>query len=367
MNTVRDQTLSDIALPHTSVFGAITRQQNPVNVEFPFEALNTFITPNAQFYVRSHFPFPQVDPKKWRLRIEGHVDRPFELTLEEITKLPGQDQFSTLECAGNGRVFLVPQVDGAQWELGAVSNARWTGVPLAALLERAGVRAGAVEVMFEGADHGFAKEKPTPPDEIHYAHSIPMRKVPDALLAHQMNGEPLSTAHGFPLRVVVGGWYGMASVKWVNRIVVLDQAFRGYFRIVDYAYWTQYAGNPVHVPIEEMSCKAQISRPAKFEVIPRDADYTVTGAAWTGDADVIRVEVSTDDGKTFTEAKLLGEPVRHAWRLWTFNWHTPTQPGLVTLLARATDSMGRVQPLTRDLSHGTYIINHSLPCECVIR
>jgi DMSO/TMAO reductase YedYZ molybdopterin-dependent catalytic subunit len=367
MKAALDQALSEIAFPHSGVIGAITRQQNPVNVEFPFEALSSFVTPTAQFYVRSHFPFPHLEVEKWRLRVEGHVDHPFELTYEEITKMSEEDQFATLECAGNGRVFLVPQVDGAQWELGAVSNARWTGVWLAQLLEKAGVRDGAVEVMFEGADHGMAKEKPTPPDEIHYAHSIPMRKVADTLLAYRMNGEPLAVAHGFPLRVVVGGWYGMASVKWVNRIVVLDQAFRGYFRTVDYAYWIQQAGNPVHVPIEEMSCKAQISRPAKFEMVPRDSDYTVTGAAWTGDADVVRVEVSTDGGETFADAKLLGEPVRHSWRLWTFDWRTPVEPGAVTLLARATDSRGRVQPATRDLSHGTYVIDHSLPCECVVR
>ncbi len=346
-----------------SAVGVITRQRSPVNLEFPFEALDGVLTPTAQFYVRSHHPMPAVDAAAYRLRVEGEVDRPFELTLAELQSMPSRTRSATLECAGNGRVFLVPQVAGAQWELGAVSNAEWAGVPLADVLARAGVRAGAVEVMFEGADRGSAVEKPTPPGEIHYAHSVPLAKVGDVLLAHTMNGQPLPPPHGSPVRVVVGGWYGMASVKWVTRVVVLDRPFRGYYRAVDYAYWTEHAGNPVYVPIEEMSCKAQVARPAKGEVVPPDADYTVTGAAWTGDTDVVRVELSTDGGRTFADATLDGDPVRHAWRLWHFTWRTPAAAGPCTLLARATDARGRTQPAERDPSHGTYLINHMLPAE----
>jgi DMSO/TMAO reductase YedYZ molybdopterin-dependent catalytic subunit len=172
----QEQRLSDVVPGRAGTAGAITRQEIPVNIEYPFEALDAFFTPINQFYVRSHYPFPSLDPEAWRLRVEGHVERSFELTIKELTSLPTEDRSATLECAGNGRVFLVPQVDGAQWQLGAVSNARWTGVPLPAILRRAGGRPGAVEVMFEGADRGHAREKPTPPDEIHYAHSIPMRK-----------------------------------------------------------------------------------------------------------------------------------------------------------------------------------------------
>ncbi len=225
MPTVTDPSARPPSRP--AAVGVITRQREPMNVEFPFEALDAFLTPTSQFYVRSHFPLPKVDATAWRLRVEGHVDRPFELTLDELTAMAPQTRPATLECAGNGRVFLVPQVDGAQWELGAVSTANWTGVPLADLLARAGVRPGAVEVMFEGADRGHAKEKPTPPGEIHYAHSVPMRKVGDVLLAHAMDGAPLPPAHGFPLRAVVGGWYGMASVKWVTRAVVRRPAVPG--------------------------------------------------------------------------------------------------------------------------------------------
>jgi DMSO/TMAO reductase YedYZ molybdopterin-dependent catalytic subunit len=345
---------------------AVTRQQNPPNIEYAFCALNSFITPNQNFYVRSHFKLPSVDPSTYRLTIEGEVDHPFEVTLDEIRQMKSVSRPATLECAGNGRVFLIPQVSGAQWELGAVSTAMWTGVPLTDILARAGLKPDAVEIIFEGADKGHPVEKPMPPGEIHYAHSIPVAKIPDALLAYAMNDLPLAAAHGYPLRVVVPGWYGMASVKWVTRIIASATAFRGYFRTVDYAYWSEQSGHPVHVPIEEMSVKAQISRPAKNEIVTRDTDYLITGAAWTGESEVVKVGVSTDGGRTYTEARLLGEPVKHAWRLWESAWHTPSDAGPVTLYARATDSWGRTQPTERNESHGTYIINHVLPTEVVI-
>ena len=362
MTDETDPSVADLS-PRRAAAGVITRQREPINVEYPFEALADFTTPNEQFYVRGHFPVPTIDAATYRLRIEGHVERPLELTLRELKSIARETRAATLECAGNGRVLLVPQVEGAQWELGAVSTARWTGVPLAAVLARAGVRAGAVEVMFQGADVGRAKEKPVPPGEIHYAHSVPMRKVPDVLLAHEMNGQPLPPLHGFPLRAIVGGWYGMASVKFVDRIVVLDEAFRGYFRTVDYAYWIDQAGEKARVPIEEMSCKAQIARPAKFEVVPADTTYAVVGAAWTGESDVVRVEFSSDAGQTWADATLLGSAVRHAWRLWRFDWAVPTTPGRRTLIARATDARGRTQPVDRNPDHGTYLVNHLLPTE----
>jgi hypothetical protein len=159
----------------------------------------------------------------------------------------------------------------------------------------------------------------------------------------------------------------MASVKWVTRIIASATHFRGYFRTVDYAYWSQQSGHPVHVPIEEMSVKSQISRPSKNEIVPLDTDYLITGAAWTGESEVVKVEVSTDGGRTYADARLLAEPVRHSWRLWEYLWHTPSTAGPTTLYARATDSRGRTQPIERNESHGTYIINHLLPVEVVIQ
>jgi DMSO/TMAO reductase YedYZ molybdopterin-dependent catalytic subunit len=345
--------------------GLILRDKDPENLEFPFATLDRVVTPNEQFFVRSHFPVPKLDAATWRLKLEGLVERPCELSLAEVLQLKSRTVSATIECAGNNRIFLSPKVDGLQWELGAVGNAEWTGVPLAAVLERVGVQPGAVEVVFEGADSGKLA-KPPSPGNIHYAHSIPLTKAftSDVLLVHTMNGEPLTPAHGFPLRVVVPGWYGMASVKWLQRIVLVDRPFRGYFKSSDYTYWEQRPGLPMQLlPVTESEVKAQIARPATREVVPADSIYRVHGAAWAGEAEVTQVQISTDAGATWSNANLLGQPVPYSWRFWEFHWRTPSQPGRATVLARAMDSRGRVQPLQRDPHRGSYVISHVLPIE----
>jgi DMSO/TMAO reductase YedYZ molybdopterin-dependent catalytic subunit len=348
--------------------GMIIRESDPLNLEAPFAALDGLITPTDQFYVRSHFPVPQVKVADWRLRVEGAVKKPVELTLDDLRKMKSKRQIVTLECAGNARIFLAPQVPGAQWGLGAVSTAEWTGVRLSDILERAGVKPGAVDVVLEGADQGKPKEPPIPPEKIRYSRSLPLAKVDeDALLAYEMNGAPLTAPHGFPLRAVVQDWFGMSSVKWLSRIVVIEEAFQGYFQTIDYAYWVQQNGIPVRVPITEMQVKAQIARPAPHEIVGRDTDYRISGAAWGGASAVTRVEVSVDGGKTFAEAELLGKPVPHAWRLWQHKWHTPFGPGPCTLVARATDASGHVQPAERDAHWGSYVICHTLGMEVEVR
>lgn len=354
------------AWPPTAV-RQIIRQHEPENLEFPFPTLSTFHTPNEQFYVRSHFSRPTVKRQAWRLKVEGCVDHELELDFDAVMRLQPIERTITLECAGNGRIFLTPKVGGAQWELGAVSTATWAGVALAELLAQAGVKPQAVEVIFEGADEGEPDDPPKPPGKIHYAHSIPLSKVADAMLAYRMNGELLPAAHGGPLRVVVGGWYGMASVKWLKRIVVSDRRFRGYFQSVDYAYWEQQAGMPIRVPITEMQVKAQIARPALHEIVAAGSTYSVVGAAWTGDSDVILVEVSTDGGQHFSPATLLGEPIRHAWRFWEYQWNTPISPGRCILMARATDALGNRQPAKRDKRFGNYVVFHTLPVEVLVK
>jgi DMSO/TMAO reductase YedYZ molybdopterin-dependent catalytic subunit len=195
--------------------GLIVRQKDPDNLEFPFASLRSFITPNDLFYVRNHFAAPSIDSNTWRLRIVGAVARPLELTYDQLQAIPAVTEAFTLECAGNGRAFLSPKTKGVQWEMGAVSTATWTGVPLAALLERAGVGPGAVEVILEGADRGEPASELKPPGKLSFARSLPLAKAqrPEVMLAYRMNGAALPAAHGFPLRAVVGGWYGMASVK----------------------------------------------------------------------------------------------------------------------------------------------------------
>ena len=346
----------------------IVREKEPENLEFPFTALRSFLTPNDLFYVRNHFAAPRLDVKTWRLRVVGAVARPLELTYDQLLALPARTQTVTLECAGNARAFLSPKTKGVQWELGAVSTAEWTGVPLAAVLERAGVRPGAVEVILEGADRGEPKNEPKPPGPLSFARSLPLGKAlqPEVLLAHRMNGAALPAAHGFPLRGVVGGWYGMASVKWLERLVVTDRPFLGYDQSVDYAIWQRRAGIPSLTPIGPIEVKASIARPAAGEAVAADTAYRVHGAAWAGESEVAKVEVSADGGKSWQAARLLDQPVPFAWRLWEYPWR-PASKGKHTLLARATDRRGRAQPLERDPDRRNYMISHVLPVEVDVR
>ncbi|CAN5602966.1 sulfite oxidase [soil metagenome] len=346
----------------------IIREKEPANLEMPFGLLDGWITPNELFYIRSHFSVPEVDLASWRLKIEGAVESPLELTYDDLRSLPAQTTSATLECAGNSRVFLVPKVKGTQWELGAVGNAQWTGVSLGALLRQAGVKEGAVDVILEGADRGKLSDAPKPAGEIHYARSVPLGKaMADVLVAMGMGGEPLTPSHGFPVRAIVPGWYGMAAVKWLQRIVVTDRPYTGYYQTVDYAFWERDAAGVRLVPITQMQVKAAIARPGINKVILGGIDYKVAGAAWTSEAEIVRVELSTDGGNSWREASLGSEQVRNSWRLWEWTWAVPKTTGRCVLLARATDSRGRTQPMERDLDRGSYEINHCLPIEVEVR
>jgi DMSO/TMAO reductase YedYZ molybdopterin-dependent catalytic subunit len=350
--------------------GLIIRDRDPENLEFPFFALNSAITPTDQFFVRSHFPVPKIDLNNWRLKLDGLVTRPLDLSFDDLTKLPTHTVTMVMECAGNSRIFLSPKVSGLQWELGAVGNAEWTGVRLADLLEKAGVKPGAVEVVLEGADSGEIKKEPVSPGKIRYARSLPLNKALDTsvILAYQMNGESVTSAHGYPLRAVIPGWYGMASVKWLTQILVIDRVFRGYFQTADYTFWERRDGLPVQLlPVGEIEVKAEVARPALHEIVPADSVYRVHGAAWTGESQIAKVEISTDGGHQWHRAQLLGPASPYAWRLWEYHWRTPAQPGACTVMARATDARGHTQPIERDAHRGTYMITHIQPIEIEIR
>lgn len=350
------------------ISGRIVRSSNPPNLEMPFSKLSGFITPTKLFYVRTHFPVPQIDRKSWRLRVEGEVEKPFEIGYDELVRLDARTVPVTLECAGNNRIFLDPPVKGVQWELGAVGNAQWTGVPLSLLLDRAGVRPSGAEVILEGADEGPLEETKGPQPNVRFARSVPLSKArEDVLLVHQMNGEELLPAHGFPVRAIVPGWYAMASVKWLQRIVITDRPFTGYYQTLDYAYWRERDGLHELVPLSLMQLKAEIASPARGEIVPANAEVSVRGAAWTGEGEVAKVEVSTDGGGAWHPARLLDQAVPNSWRLWEFSWRTPAKPGKQTLMARATDSKGQSQVAARDPNRGTYMINHLLPIDVEVR
>src|SRR6202022_2590091 len=348
--------------------GMIIRQKEPKNLEAPFDQIDSYLTPNELFYIRSHFPIPNLDRASYQLRIDGAVRRPLALSYEELRSMRSETRVATLECAGNRRVFLVPQAQGAQWELGAVSNAEWTGVPLRALLERAEVREDACEIVFEGADRGTPKEEPIPPTPISYVWSLPRAKAlqPEVLIAYQMNGRDLPRDHGFPVRAIVPGHYGMASVKWLTGIRAVHEPFHGYWQTSDYGYWDSMDGKPVRRALGEMKLKSEIARPRVYETLAANRIYPVCGAAWAGETDVTEIAVSTDDGQTWAEAHFIDPVRRHAWRRWKFDWLTPKEPGQYTLLARAKDADGLIKPEKHAQKKAPHVINHSLPIEVFV-
>lgn len=347
--------------------GLIVREEQPLNLEMPFSRLDGFITPNELFYVRNHFPIPEISANHWRLKIEGEVEAPFEIGYDDLRKMESRTITATLECAGNNRIFLPEKVKGVQWGLGAVGNASWTGVPLAALLDRARPKPGAIEVILDGADEGVVDKTPTPSGKISFCRSLPMEKARgDVLLAHEMNGEPLSASHGFPLRAIVPGWYAMASVKWLRRIIVTDKPFNGFYQSLDYTFWDRRGPLPTLTALTEQQVKAEIARPEQGETVSANSTYRIHGAAWAGESDVAKVELSFDSGASWSAATLVGESAKGSWRLWEYQWKTPASPGRQTITARATDSRGNTQPRDRGGDRGTYMINHLLPVEVEI-
>ena len=261
----------------------------------------------------------------------------------------------TMECAGNGRTRMTPVPPGHPWELGAVSTARFTGVPLRDVLERAGVDGGAVEVAFAGADAGVTETGPP----ARFERSLPLDRAmdPDVLLAWEMNGEPLPPPHGFPLRLVVPGWYGVASVKWLAEIRVLDAPFDGFFQAERYVYRGE-AGVADGTPVTRMRVRALIAQPGEGERLPAGAATEIRGTAWSGEAPVRRVEVSVDGGATWQDARLGDAESPYAAAPWSLAW-TPPHAGRHLLLARATDEAGHVQPLEpvwNELGYGNNVV-----------
>jgi len=324
-------------------------------------ALRNAIVPTERFYIRNHFPEPDIDLASWRLRVEGAVDRSIDLTYDELIGMPARAQIAMLECAGNGRAFLDPKEPGAQWAVGAAGNAEWTGVPLNAVLERAGLAPNAVTVILEGADRGTVEGDPASPGDICYARSLPVAKAcrDEVLIAYRMNGAPLNRAHGFPARVVVPGWYGMASVKWLTRVVVTDRPFLGFFESVHYTRWERPHGAPTLCPLTEMHVKSVILDPEPNGTVPAGTPFTISGLAWTGTGTIQQVEVSVDNGRTWDAARLTSPATEYTWRRWEYDWAAPAA-GRCQLIARATDTAGRTQPLDRDTDRRNYEITHAV-------
>jgi DMSO/TMAO reductase YedYZ molybdopterin-dependent catalytic subunit len=324
----------------TTVLDELVRSQDPLNAEAAIHSLVGGVAmPTEGFYVRNHFQMPVLDPTTWRLRVGGLVQRPLVLRLRDLLAMPSHTEVVTLECAGNGRAFLNPKVDGEQWRLGAVSTAEWTGVPLLAVLERAGISSTDREILFRGADAGAVKGR-SGPTSFERSLSVDTARESGAILAYAMNGQPLPPRHGYPLRLIVPGWYGVASVKWLTDIDVIDQPFSGFFQTERYVYECERDGRLIKEPVSIQRVRALITEPHSDQAIEPGV-VAVRGLAWSGAAPIARVDVSVGSG-AWQEARLLGDGTRHRWQRWELI--IQLGPGPTTIRARATDLAGRTQP-----------------------
>ena len=325
-------------VPAPSVGDLVIIKNSPLNAEAPDSAMCTDLTPAQSFFVRSNFPAPTLDPETHRITVGGAVRHTFDLSMAELRSMPSRTMRSTIECAGNDRIYMAPLPHGEPWRRGAVSTAKWTGVPLRDVLELAGLAGDVCEILAEGADSGTKDRLGVIP----FARALPVAEAMrvETLLAFEMNGAPLPPDHGAPLRLMVPGWYGMASVKWIARIEALTEPFDGYFQTVRYVY-DRGDGNAA-VPVTRMLVKSMITSPVDGDIIPQGR-IAVRGWAWSGYGDIVRVEVAAGGGEEWREAKLLDPSSPYAWWAWELDWNAD-EPGRHTLRCRAMDAAGNVQP-----------------------
>jgi sulfane dehydrogenase subunit SoxC len=326
------------------------------NHGLPLEALSYDLTPIGLHYLLIHYDVPVVEEMSWRLSVAGVVARELALSLDELRSRPATSLAVTLECAGNGRARLSPRPLSQPWFLEAVGTAEWTGVPLADVLDEAGVDEGAVEVLFRGLDRGAEGGEVQ-----QYERSLPLAEArrEEVLLAYAMNGDPIPPQHGFPLRLVVPGWYGMSSVKWLEEITVLDRPFEGYQQ--SRSYRLRQTPDERGEPVTRMLPRSLMVPPGIPDFATRDrllerGRCTLRGRAWSGSGPIERVEVSADGGTSWNDARLGAQASRWSWRSWEWDWD-PGEPGVYELCSRATDAAGTVQPLEARWNLGGYANN----------
>ena len=312
------------------------------NHGMPLEALRYPLTPVGLHYLLIHYDIPAVDPLGWRLTIGGRVGRPLVLSLEELRARPAIEVTATMECAGNGRARLTPRAFSQPWLDEAVGTARWRGVPLRPLLEECGVNDDAVEVLFTALDRGTENGV-----EQDFARSLPLAEAlrDEVLLAYEINGQLLPPQHGFPLRLLVPGWYGMTNVKWLAGITVLDRPFEGMQQLMSYRLRQEASEDGV--PLTRMLPRALLAPPGIADFPTRSRTVAagpcpLEGRAWSGWGPISAVEVSTDGGRTWREARLEHDDSPWAWCLWSLDWEAT--PGGHELRCRARDAAGNSQP-----------------------
>ena len=345
--------------PGTADAAAVTPEELRLaarNHGTPLEALAYDVTPVGMHYLLIHYDVPRVDPAGWRLEVDGAVERPMSLSLDDLRGRREVTSAVTFECAGNGRALLDPRPLSQPWLLEAVGTGAWTGAPLAALLAEAGIADGAVEVLFTGLDRGVEGDV-----EQVYQRSLPLADAMavEVLLAWGLNAGPLPPQHGFPLRLVVPGWYGMTNVKWLTRITVLEEPFTGYQNARGYRMRTD--ADEEGEPVSRMTVRALMVPPGIPDFATRRrfaalGTHVIEGRAWSGFGSVEVVEVSSDGGATWRAAELGRAVGPHAWHGWSFEWR-PDAPGEYELCCRATDSAGNRQPDPAPWNLGGYANN----------
>src|SRR5262245_14663299 len=311
-----------------------------------WQGLDSWITPNERFFAVSHYGDAKVDPSTFKLRVDGLVANPKAYTLAELKALPRVQTAYTLECSGNS---------GFEWFQGGIGNARWGGTSLAAVLQKAGVKKGAAEVVFYGADKGpvtipyisgLGDKIADLQTEMAFARSMTLDEAmdPDNLLCYEMNGAPLPAANGFPLRLVAPRWYGIANVKWLTRIEVSDQRFLGPCMTEKYVTVREETGEDGRKVLKRSSVGKSQLKSMTARVTVKDGQHRIHGAAWG--APVARVEVKVDDGP-WKPATIEPSTDRYAWKFWHLDW-SPVPAGEHTITSRAADAAGKVQPAPDD-------------------
>jgi DMSO/TMAO reductase YedYZ molybdopterin-dependent catalytic subunit len=313
--------------------------EEPFNAETPLRLLSEPATPDGAFYVRCNFAIPEIDPVAFRLAVTGEVERPLDLDLATIRGFPAAEVVMTMECAGNGRARMARRAPGTPWDLGAVSTARFRGTPLRSVLDEAGVGAATVEILCTGADGGEVDGR-----TMRFERSLPLGTAsrPDVIVAWEMNGMPLPPEHGAPLRLVVPGWYGVASVKWLVRLRAITEPFRGFFQHDRYVYNGE-PGLADGTPVRRVRVRSLITAPGEGNRLPDGRAFRVQGVAWSGERTIARVEVSADGGRTWRDARLDADPGPGIARGWSIECGPPASAS-VEIVARATDDAGERQP-----------------------
>jgi len=318
------------------------------NHGMPLEGLRYDVTPAGMHYLLTHFDVPEVRPETWSLTVDGRVRSPLDLDLHDLQGRETVTRRVTMECAGNGRARLAPRPLSQPWLVEAVGNAEWTGTPLAPILQEAGLEDDVVDLVFTGADHGLQGDV-----EQDYQRSLSVDDAmrPDVMLAWQMNGQPLLPQHGAPVRLLVPGWYGMTSVKWLARIEAVPDRFEGFQML---AYRRRDKADDEGIDVTRIFPRALMIPPGFPDFFTRTrmveaGRIELRGRAWSGRGRIVHVEVSTDGGTSWRQATLGEQPTPTEWVPWTIDWWA--EPGEHELIARATDDAGNVQPLQQAWNH----------------